>query len=143
MTTAREIMTAGAQWIDGEATVADAAKRFGSEDFGAMPICDGSGHLQGMVTDRDIVVKVVAAGQDPSTVHVGELADGDEVVTIGADDDVAEAIRTMKDHSVRRLPVIDGDQLVGMLSQADIARAMPDRPVGDLVGAISSARPNS
>jgi CBS domain-containing protein len=123
--------------------LATVARRMAELDIGAMPVCGDDNRLKGMVTDRDIVVKVVATGQDPTTVHVGQLADGGEVVTIGADDDVAEAIRTMKDHSVRRLPVIDGDQLVGMLSQADIARAMPDRPVGDLVGAISSARPNS
>jgi CBS domain-containing protein len=143
MTTAREIMTKGATWIDAHDTVAEAAKRFGAEDFGAMPICDGDGHLQGMVTDRDIVLKIVAEGRDPKSTEVGQLVDGSEVVTIGADDDVNEAIRTMKEHSVRRLPVIDGRDLVGMVSQADIARALPDRPVGDLVGAISSAAPNS
>lgn len=60
----------------------------------------------------------------------------------GADDSAEEAIRTMKDHAVRRLPVIDGDRLVGMVSQADIARAMPDATIGDLVDAISSAPAN-
>ncbi len=74
--------------------------------------------------------------------RLGELLDGTEVVTIGADDTVEEAIRTMKDHAVRRLPVIDGTTLVGMVSQADIARAMPDTTIGDLVDAISSAPPN-
>ena len=75
-------------------------------------------------------------------VRLGELLDGTEVVTIGADDSAEEAIRTMKDHAVRRLPVIDGSSLVGMVSQADIARAMPDAKIGDLVDAISSAPPN-
>ncbi len=59
-----------------------------------------------------------------------------------ADDSIEEAIRTMKDHAVRRLPVIDGTSLVGMVSQADIARAMPDAKIGDLVDAISSAPAN-
>jgi CBS domain-containing protein len=68
--------------------------------------------------------------------------DKTEVVTIGADDSVEEAIRTMKQHAVRRLPVIDGRDLVGMVSQADIARAMPDAKIGDLVDAISSAPSN-
>ena len=63
-------------------------------------------------------------------------------MTIGADDSVEEAIRTMKDHAVRRLPVIDGRSLVGMVSQADIARALPDAEIGDLVDAISSAPAN-
>jgi CBS domain-containing protein len=61
----------------------------------------------------------------------------------GADDSVGEAIRTMKDHAVRRLPVIDGNALIGMVSQADIARAVPNAKVSDLVDAISSAPPNS
>ena len=143
MTTAREIMTPDVEWIDQGATVADAAQRLADEPYGALPICDGEGTLQGVVTDRDIVVKVIAAGRDPETTTVGELADQPEVVTIGADDSIDEAIRTMKDHAVRRLPVIDGTKLVGMVSQADIARAMPDAKVGDLVGDISEAPANN
>lgn len=143
MPTAREIMTAGASFVDAELTVAEAASRMASEDFGALPICGSEGRLQGVITDRDIVVKVIAAGLDPKKTTVGEIAGGAEVVTIGADDSAEEAIRTMKDHSVRRLPVIDGDDLVGMVSQADIARALPDAKVGDLVGVISEAPPNN
>jgi CBS domain-containing protein len=143
MTTAREIMTPDAQWLDQDMTVADAAGVMASDDLGALPICDGDGHLQGMVTDRDIVVKVIARGLDPNEVRLIDLTDVPEVVTIGADDPVEEAIRTMKDHAVRRLPVIDGRELVGTVSQADIARAMPDSRVGDLVGAISAAPPNN
>lgn len=77
------------------------------------------------------------------TDHAGELADQPEVVTIGADDPGEEAVRTMKKYGVRRLPVIDGHKLVGMVSQADIARALPDSKVGDLVGAISEQPPNN
>ena len=143
MTTAREIMTPDVEWIDVDATVAEAAERMADETYGALPICDGEGKLQGVITDRDIVVKVVAGGLDPQTTTVGQLADQPEVVTIGADDSIEEAIRTMKDHAVRRLPVIDGTQLVGMLSQADIARALPDAKVGDLVGDISEAPANN
>jgi CBS domain-containing protein len=96
-----------------------------------------------MVTDRDLVVKVLAGGRDPRTTTVREIADQPEVVTIGADDSAEEAIRTMKEHSVRRLPVIDGTTLVGVVSQADVARALPDSKVGDLVGTISEAAPNN
>ncbi|MPY93930.1 MAG: CBS domain-containing protein [Acidimicrobiia bacterium] len=142
MTTAREIMTPGAQWIDAGATVLDAARKLRDEKFGALPVCDGQGHLEGMVTDRDLVVKVLAEGRDPSSVRVMDITDQPEVVTIGADDSAEEAISTMKRHNVRRLPVIDGTQLVGMVSQADVARALPDSHVGDLVGAISEAPPN-
>jgi CBS domain-containing protein len=139
MKTAREIMTPGAEWIDSGATVAEAAEKMAQNDFGAMPICDGEGHLQGMITDRDIVVKVIAAGMDPQQCQVIDLADQPEVVTIGADDSVEEALRTMKAHKVRRLPVIDGQDLVGMISQGDVATHYPEDKVGDLVEAISAA----
>jgi CBS domain-containing protein len=143
MSTAREIMTPTAEWIDESASAADAARKLATDDLGALPICDGQGHLKGMVTDRDLVVKILAQGRDAGTVKVGELAGQPEVVTIGADDSAEEAIATMKKYGVRRLPVIDGRKLVGMVSQADIARAMPDSKVGDLVGAISEAPPNN
>ena len=143
MTKARDIMTPTADWIDLDLTVLDAAKRMADDDYGALPICNGEGRLQGMVTDRDIVVKVLAAGKDPATTKVAYLADQPEVVTIGADDSVEEAMATMKKYAVRRLPVIDGTRLVGMVGQADIARSLPDKKVGDLVGAISSAPPNN
>ena len=144
MPTARDIMTPGADFIDGDLTVAEAAQRMADDDFGALPICSREGRLQGVITDRDIVVKVIAAGLDPSSTKVSQLADTQsEVVTIGADDSAEDAIRTMKDHGVRRLPVIDGTDLVGMVSQADIARALPDAKVGDLVGAISEQPPNN
>ena len=143
MPTARDIMTTGATFVDVDLTVAEAASRMASEDFGALPVCSSEGRLQGVITDRDIVVKVIAAGLDPTSTTVGEIAGTGEVVTIGADDSAEEAIRTMKDHSVRRLPVVDGTELVGMVSQADIARALPDAKVGDLVGVISEAPPNN
>jgi len=141
MTTAREIMTPDATYCPEGTTAAEAARKMAEEGVGALPICDTDGHLAGVVTDRDIAVKVVAQGLDPNTA-LTDVIDRGEVVTIGADDSVEEAIRTMKDHAVRRLPVIDGRSLVGMVSQADIARAMPDAKIGDLVDAISSAPSN-
>lgn len=135
MTTARDIMTKGADFVDSSATVLDVAKKLASEDYGSLPICDGE-KLQGMITDRDIVVKVLAEGKDPATTKVIDLVQG-EVVTIGADDSVEEAARTMAKHQVRRLPVIDGTKLVGMLAQADLALSDNDRKTGDTVEAIS------
>jgi CBS domain-containing protein len=143
MTTAREIMTPGAEWLEADVTVADAARRMAENDIGALPVCSPEGKLQGVVTDRDLVVQVLSQGRDPQGTTVADIVERTEVVTIGADDPAEEAIRTMKDHAVRRLPVIDGTELVGMVSQADIARAMPDAKVGDLVGAISQAPSNS
>ena len=104
---------------------------------GALPICGTDNKLKGMLTDRDIVVKVLGAGKDPSAASAGEFAQG-EAVTIGADDDVEEILRTMSEHKVRRLPVIDGHDLVGMVAQADVARALPDPKVGDLLQALST-----
>ncbi|MGW7435328.1 CBS domain-containing protein [Streptomyces sp. NPDC054849] len=137
MTTAREIMTEGAECIGAEETVLEAAKKMTQMGVGALPICGTDDRLKGMLTDRDIVVKVLGAGKDPSQVKAGELAQG-EAVTIGADDDAAEILRTMTEHKVRRLPVIDGHRLVGIVAQADVARALPDPQVGDLLQALSS-----
>ena len=143
MTSARDIMTPHATYCPDDSTAADAARTMADNDIGAVPVCDSDGRLCGVVTDRDLAVKIVAAGRDPESVRLRELVGDGEVVTIGADDSVQAAIRTMKDHAVRRLPVIDGTELVGIVSQADIARAMPDTTIGDLVDAISSAPPNN
>ena len=135
MTTARDIMTSGPDIIDAQSTVLEAAKKLASDDIGALPICD-NGKLKGMITDRDIVVKVLAQGKDAAGTKVIDLMQG-EAITIGADDSVEEALRTMSKHQVRRLPVIDGTDLVGIVSQADVARNLPEEKVGELVEAIS------
>ena len=80
---------------------------------------------------------MIAEGKDPSSTSVSELVDG-KPVTIGADDSIDEALRTMSELKVRRLPVIDGHDLVGIVSQADLARNIPEEKVGDLVEAISA-----
>ena len=135
MTTAREIMTESVDFVESSTTVLDVAKKLASGDYGALPVCDGD-RLQAMITDRDIVVKVIAKGLDPATTTVGELGQA-EVVTIGADDSVEEVSRTMSEHQVRRLPVIDGTTLVGIVSQADLARSGNDQLAGNTVQAIS------
>ena len=137
--TARDIMTPECTCVGEDDTVLDAAKRLAELNVGSMPICGSDDRLKGMITDRDIVVKVLAQGKDPSSTRVGELATQDEVVTIGADDPVDEALRTMTASKVRRLPVIDGHKLVGIVSQADIATNIDEEKVGDLVEAISAA----
>ncbi len=135
--TAREVMTGDAQCIGEHDSVLDAAKRLSDLGVGAMPICGDDQRLKGMVTDRDIVVKVLAEGRDPGSTEAGELGEG-KPVTIGADDSVEDAVRTMKEHKIRRLPVIDGHDLVGIVSQADLARSIDESQVGDLVEAISA-----
>ena len=89
-----------------------------------------------MLTDRDIVVKALAKGRNPGDLTAGDFAQG-KPVTVGADDDANEILRTMSRHKVRRLPVIDGHQLVGIVALADVARALPDQPTGDLLDALS------
>ncbi len=138
--TARDIMTPDCTCIGENDTLLDAAKRLAELDVGALPICGEDNRLKGMLTDRDIVVKALAQGKDPGSTKAGELGAGDgNTVTIGADDSIEEALRTMSEHQVRRLPVIDGRELVGIVSQADIARNYDEEKVGDLVEAISAA----
>src|SRR5947208_15226383 len=136
--TAREIMTGGTECAGENETVVDAARKMKELDVGALPICGEDNRLKGMLTDRDIVVKVLAQGKDPASTTAGELGEG-KPVTIGADDSVDEALQTMAQHKVRRLPVIDGHDLIGIVSQADLARNVDEEKVGDLVEAISAA----
>ena len=135
---ARDVMTQGVECAGENETVAEAAKKLADLGVGAMPICGEDDRLKGMLTDRDIVVEVIAQGKDPAAVNAGELG-GEEVVTIGADDSVDEALSTLKDHKVRRLPVIDGHDLVGVVSLADLAQNVDEERLGDVVEAISAA----
>lgn len=136
--TAREIMSDDCTCIGENESVLDAARRLADLGVGALPICGEDDRLKGMLTDRDIVVKVLAEGLDPAATRAGELGAGDgQTVTVGADDPVAEILRTMARHQVRRLPVIDGRRLVGIVAQADVARNVEEDQVGELVEAIS------
>lgn len=137
MPTAREIMTPDVTCVGENETLAAAAQKMADLDVGSLPICGEDNRLKGMLTDRDVVVKAVAAGRDPADCRAGEFAQG-KPVTIGADDDAAEILRTMSSNKVRRLPVIDGHDLVGMVALADVARALPDSRVGDLMDALTT-----
>ena len=136
MPKARDIMTPDVTCIGEKDSLTQAARKMAELDVGALPICGEDNRLKGMLTDRDIVVRALAQGRNPDDVTAGELAEG-KPITIGADDDVSDVLLTMSSNKVRRLPVIDGHDLVGMVAVADVARALSDRPVGDLVDAIS------
>jgi CBS domain-containing protein len=136
MTTARELMTAGAECVGENETLVDAARKMRDLDVGALPICGEDNRLKGMLTDRDIVVKCIADGGDPASVTAGQFGQG-KPVTIGADDSAEEALKTMSEHQVRRLPVIDGHDLVGMLAIADVARNLGRSDTGDVVQDVS------
>jgi CBS domain-containing protein len=137
MTTAREIMTPDPTCVRSSDSVREAASQMAQLDVGALPICGEDNRLKGMLTDRDIVVKVLAKGKDPEAVHAGDLAQG-EAVTIGADDDAEEILRTMGRYKVRRLPVIDGHDLIGIVALADVAKALSDHKVADVLEAVST-----
>jgi CBS domain-containing protein len=138
MATAREIMTGGAECVGENESLAEAAKKMRELNVGALPICGEDNRLKGMLTDRDIVVKAIADGKAVEETSAGELGEG-KPVTIGADDSAEEALRTMTEHKVRRLPVIDGHDLIGIVSQADVATNLSDDQTGALVEAISAA----
>jgi CBS domain-containing protein len=136
MTVARELMTPDPTCVKEDETLVEAARKMRDLDVGALPICGNDDRLKGMLTDRDIVVKCLAQGGDPSTATAGSLAEG-KPVTIGADDDIREALETMQQYQVRRLPVIDGHKLVGIISQADVARELSASQTGETVAEIS------
>jgi len=131
-------MTGGVECVGENETIIDAARKLADLDVGSMPICGEDNRLKGMLTDRDIVVKVLAKGKDPQSTRVSDLAQG-KPVTIGADDSVEEALETMIEHKVRRLPVVDGHDLVGIVTQADVATHLSEEKTGRLVEVISGA----
>ncbi|WP_433873792.1 CBS domain-containing protein [Saccharopolyspora sp. CA-218241] len=136
MNTAREIMTGDPRCIRTDQTAADAARLMADQGVGALPLCGPDDKIKGVVTDRDLVVKVVAQGRDAGTFPAGDLNQA-EAVTIGADDPLEEVMTTMSRHGVKRLPVIDGSRLVGMIALSDVARSLPGSRTGELVDALS------
>jgi CBS domain-containing protein len=134
-----EVMTGRPRAVRAEAAIEEAAQIMELEDVGSLPVVDEDGRLLGIVTDRDIAIRAVARGRSPST-SVGEVASSD-VVAVAPGDDLDVALDSMARHRVRRLPVIQGDVLVGMLAQADVARDAGEKTVGEVVGLIS--QPNS
>jgi CBS domain-containing protein len=108
-------------------------------DVGALPICGDDDRLQGIITDRDIVVKCIAENCDPRNMTASRLAQG-RPVTVDADADVNDVLQVMEQNRIRRLPVLDNRRLVGMISEADLARNLPEQAVGHFVEVISDSR---
>jgi CBS domain-containing protein len=134
--TVREVMTSKLCSIDADKPVAYAAKMMRDEDVGMAPIVEGD-RLVGVLTDRDIAVRVVAEGRNPEQVKVTEVASSD-LVTLDPQQDLDEALRLMARHQVRRLPVVEEDgRLVGVVAQADVAQQGDDRRTGEVVEQIS------
>ncbi|KUL38460.1 histidine kinase [Streptomyces sp. NRRL F-4489] len=136
MTSARELMTAGADCVGADESVVLAAKRMADLGVSALPIRGGDNRIQGMLTYRDIVVNVLARERDPATTKAGELSQ-EELVAVDVDDDAHHVLRIMAANGVHRLPVLDGTELVGTIGRAEVARALPDPQVGELLDALS------
>jgi len=119
----REIMTPNPEYVLPSDPVMKAAKLMKSEDVGPIPIVDDKDgkRLAGIVTDRDLAIKVVAEARDPRTTLVKEVMT-DDVVTCKENEDVNQALKLMQENQVRRIPVVDqSDHLLGIIAQADVA----------------------
>jgi CBS domain-containing protein len=131
----KDVMTSNPTTCEPQASVVDAAKVMAQEDVGSIPTVEGD-RLVGVVTDRDIVIRVVAEGRDPQSVTVGDVASRD-LVTVSPDEELDRALQLMAENQVRRLPVVDGDKLVGIVAQRDVALQGADRETGQVVEQIS------
>lgn len=135
-TRASEIMTKDVSVISEDESVRDAAQRLAKDDIGALPICDSNKQITGMLTDRDIVVQVVARGKDVNTTRAKEMEQG-EIVTLRPDDSIEHACDLMAQHQVRRLPVVENGRVLGMVSQADVAKSVSPQDAGRMLFSIS------
>jgi CBS domain-containing protein len=132
-----EVMTARPRAVTPQTSVREAAQLMEEEDVGSLPVVEEGARLVGIVTDRDVAVRVVGQGLDPQATRVGEIATS-EVHVLSPDDDLDAALQIMARAQVRRVPIVVGeDELVGMVAQADIARAGKEKPTGEVVEAIS------
>lgn len=139
-----EVMTKNPKVCAPTDIVQQAALLMKSQDVGPIPIVGDNGKLEGIITDRDIVLKVVAEGLDPKTTKLAEVMSTD-LITCTSDGDIEETLDLMEDNQVRRIPVIDANgRLVGIISQADIAVRLdkPDK-TAELVEDISKAAASS
>ncbi|WP_029896796.1 CBS domain-containing protein [Nocardia brasiliensis] len=137
MTTAQTVMRSDVAHISVRDTMETAAQRMRQLNVGALPICDSDGCPVGIVTDRDIVVKVVGVGANPKTTTAGELAQGaDHLHTVETGTDIDEALAVMAENQIRRLPVTENGSLVGIITEADLARHLPEKEVAEFVEAV-------
>ena len=132
----RDAMTADPRSIGKSVSVVEAARLMREQDIGSLPITDDE-QLVGMITDRDITMRVVAEAADPNATSVEDVYSRD-LVSVEPDNDLEEALRLMARHQVRRLPVVENGRLVGIVAQADIALSENETKTGELVEAISA-----
>ncbi|GGK99823.1 hypoxic response protein 1 [Sphaerisporangium melleum] len=128
---AGDIMHSGAECVGEHESLRTAAQMMRDLSVGALPICGDDDRLKGIITDRDIVVKCCAEGRDLDGTTTGELAHG--LVWVAADSDMEEALMKMEQHQIKRLPVIENHRIVGMISEADLAKELPDSKLAEFV----------
>ena len=121
----KELMSSHLITVDREETVAAAARLLSRHNVGSLPVTSFGGKLVGMITDRDITVRCVAANYDPNVTRVRTVMSSG-AVTVGAEETDLRAAKTMGRHQVRRLPVTENGKLVGMLSQGDLHACVKD-----------------
>lgn len=142
MSKAREVMHSGAQCIGEDGTLAEAARMMRDLHVGALPICGADDRLKGIITDRDIVVKCIAQDGDPRKMTARDLATGTPIwVDVEADAD--EVIRVMSESKIRRVPVMENQRLVGMISEADLATHLDESKIKDFASSIYGAPPTT
>jgi len=130
-------MTENVEALREDDSLQTAAERLAQHDVGALPVCDEEQHVRGIVTDRDIVVHGLAQGKDPRKTAVGEIVTPNPV-TVEPNEPVERIIDIMAEKQIRRLPVVEDGKLIGMISQADIAQAVPPDQAGRMLSQISS-----
>jgi len=131
----REIMTREPSTLTPASTIGEAATIMRQDDCGSVPIVEG-GRLVGIITDRDIVIRILAGGKDPKTAHVSEAMTADPV-TVGPDASLDEAQKVMAERQVRRLPVVENGRLVGLVVIGQVARRDDARDVGETLKDVS------
>ena len=136
---ARDIMHPGAECIGENDTLATAAQKMRDLGVGSLPICGADDRLHGILTDRDIVVRCIAEGRDPNKTRASELAQG-TLFWVDATASIDEALRQMEDHQVKRLPVIENHRLVGLISEADLARHLSEHQLAEFVEKVYGRR---
>jgi len=134
----REVMTSDPHTVSTDATLQDAAREMQSDDIGAV-LVEEKGSVAGILTDRDIVVRAIAEGRDPSSTKVGDVASRD-VTTLTPDSSVEDAIRIVREQHVRRIPVVQDGRPAGIVSIGDLA---VERDTESALADVSAASPNN
>jgi CBS domain-containing protein len=134
-----DVMTTNPETLPESTTVREAAEAMRANDIGDVVVVDDNGKLSGILTDRDIVVRVVAEGRDPRTTRIGDIASRD-LTAVAPDEPVDRAVQLMRDKAIRRLPAVDKGKPVGIVSIGDLAL---DRDPGSALAHISAAPPNT